>query len=98
MTRLVFERAHALGLARARSVAQRVADEMTERYDVQSRWERDGLHFSASGVSGVLMVSEDKIVLDAKLGFLMASFKPRIEARLAANFDRYFSVEPTAGE
>ena len=98
MNRLLFERDHGLGLGRAREVAQRLADEMTDQYDLRSHWEGDSLHFSASGVSGVLAISESKISLDAKLGFLMASFKPRIEARLAANFDRYFSAESSAGE
>jgi putative polyhydroxyalkanoate system protein len=98
MNRLLFERDHALGLGKARDVAQRLADEMADSYDVQSHWDGDSLYFSASGVSGVLAVSDGKISLDAKLGFLMASFKPRIEARLAANFDRYFSAESSAGE
>lgn len=98
MNRLLFERDHGLGLGKARAVAQRLADEMADQYDVQSHWEGDSLHFNSSGVRGVLAVGESRISLDAKLGFLMASFKPRIEARLAANFDRYFSAESSAGE
>lgn len=92
MAELVFERAHSLSLAAARAIAQRLADEMRSEYGVDSRWQGDELHFSRTGLSGVLRVDTDRIRLDAQLGFLFSAFKPRIEASMAANFDRYFGT------
>lgn len=91
MTLLTFERAHALGLERAREVAQRIGDEMRSGYGVDSTWQGDTLLFSRTGLSGELRITSNLIRLEAKLGFLFSSFKPRIEAALTANFDRYFS-------
>lgn len=90
MSQIVFERAHTIGLERARSVAERLASEMRDEFRVDSGWEGDILTFQRSGLSGVLTVFDDRIRLEAKLGFLLAAYKPRIEARLAENFDRYF--------
>lgn len=90
MAEIVFERAHAIGLERARSVVQRLADEMRDEFRVNSGWEGDALSFRRSGLSGVLQVFDDHIRLEAQLGFLLAAYKPRIEARLAENFARYF--------
>jgi putative polyhydroxyalkanoate system protein len=90
LAQIVFERAHSIGLDRARSIAQRLADEMREEFRVDSDWDGDALSFQRSGLSGVLQVFEDRVRLEARLGFLLAAYKPRIEARLAENFDRYF--------
>ncbi len=90
MTQIVFERAHEIGLERARAVAQRLADEMLEEFRVKSHWQGDALHFERSGLSGVLEVFEEHLRLEARLGFLLAAYRPRIEERLAENFGRYF--------
>ena len=92
MAALVFERKHALGLEAARAVADRLGHEMSEQYGVESRWVGDSLHFSRTGLSGVLHVSADQIRLEAQLGFLFSVYKPRIEASMSANFERYFGA------
>ncbi len=90
MTQIVFERAHEIGLERARAIAQRLADEMQDEFRVKSHWQGDVLHFERSGLSGVLEVFETHLRLVAQLGFLLATYKPRIEERLSENFARYF--------
>lgn len=92
MSEIVFERAHSLSLAAVRAIAQRLADEMRSEYGVDSSWQGDELHFSRTGLAGVLRVEAERIRLDAQLGFLFSAFKPKIEASLAANFDRYFGA------
>ncbi len=91
MADIVFERSHQIGLDRARAVAQRLADEMREEFRVDSDWEGNALCFKRSGLSGVLKVFDDRIRLEARLGFLLAAYKPKIEARLSENFERYFA-------
>ena len=90
MSKLVFERAHSLGLDEARSVAHRLADEMREKYDFSNQWEGDVLHFNRTGVRGTLEVTAANVRLDARLGVLLAAFAPRIQAKLDQNFGRYF--------
>lgn len=91
MNQIVFERMHSIGLERARAVAQQLATEMRDEFRVDSHWTGDRLHFSRSGLSGVLDIHEDRVRLEARLGFLLTTYKPRIEERLAENFDRYFA-------
>ena len=78
-------------MKKAKAAAQKVADEMAEHFDMSSEWNGNELHFSRSGVSGCLRVTKDEVVLDAKLGFLLSAFKPRIEEQVQKNFDRYFT-------
>jgi len=91
MSAIHLQRKHALGMKKAREAAQKVADDMAESFDIESEWDGNALRFARAGVSGSLTVSKDRVVLDAKLGLLLAAFKPRIEERLQKDFDRYFA-------
>lgn len=91
MSEIHLSRRHKLGLKKAREAAQKVADEMAESFDMESVWNGNSLHFTRSGVSGSLTVTRDRVVLDAKLGFLLAAFRSRIEEHVQKNFDHYFS-------
>ncbi|MCZ7559080.1 MAG: polyhydroxyalkanoic acid system family protein [Burkholderiaceae bacterium] len=91
MSAIHLQRKHALGIKKAREAAQKVADDMAESFDIESEWDGNALRFARAGVSGSLTVSKDRVVLDAKLGLLLAAFKPRIEERLQKDFDRYFA-------
>jgi putative polyhydroxyalkanoate system protein len=84
------QRDHALGLKKAKAAAQKVADEMAENFDMQSEWEGNTLHFSRSGVTGELKVTKNSVQMNAKLGFLLSAFKPKIEAQIEKNFEEYF--------
>lgn len=90
MANLKFERSHGMGITAAREAAQRLADLMTERYAIGCAWDGDVLRFERSGLRGTLVVSADRIELDARLGVLLAGFRPRIEEQLDQNFEAYF--------
>jgi putative polyhydroxyalkanoate system protein len=90
MADIEVQRDHALGLKKAKAAAQKVADEMAENFDMESEWEGNTLHFSRSGVSGELTVTKNSVLMNAKLGFLLTAFKPKIEAQIEKNFDEYF--------
>lgn len=92
MSELVVRRAHALGLARARAAAQKVADDLARNYDLRSSWEGDTLRFSRSGIDGALRVTDDQVEVVARLGLLAAAFRPRIEEQIQRNFERYFAA------
>jgi len=71
--------------------AQKVADDLAQEYGMESTWEGNVLRFTRKGVDGALTVTKDEVVLDAKLGFLLSTFKHRIEEHVNDNFDRYFA-------
>lgn len=90
MSMIEFRREHALGMQKARTAAQRVAEEMEREFGMTAEWDGDVLRFSRTGVSGEMVVAEDHVELRAKLGFLLSAFKGRIEETLHQNFDDYF--------
>jgi putative polyhydroxyalkanoate system protein len=91
MADMQLQRDHTLGLKKAKAAAQKVADEMAESFDMESEWEGNTLFFSRSGVTGELKVTKNSVEVVAKLGFLLAAFKPKIEAQISKNFDKYFA-------
>jgi putative polyhydroxyalkanoate system protein len=91
MADIEVQRDHALGLKKAKAAAQKVADEMAENFDMESEWEGNTLYFSRSGVTGELTVTKNSVQMNAKLGFLLSAFKPKIEAQIEKNFEEYFS-------
>jgi len=90
MSTIDLRRDHRLGMRKARAAAQRVAAEMERDFGMTSEWHGNVLRFTRTGVTGELKVAKDHIELHAKLGFLLAAFKGRIEDQLHRNFDEYF--------
>jgi len=91
MSNITLKRKHTIGLAKAKVAAQKVADDLAQEYGMTSRWAGNTLSFTRSGVDGQLKVTKDEVVLDAKLGFLLSTFRHRIEEHVNDNFDRYFA-------
>jgi putative polyhydroxyalkanoate system protein len=90
MADISLQRKHKLGLKKAKEAAQKVADELAESFDMESEWDGNTLNFERSGVNGQLVVTKDGVAVDAKLGFLLSAFKPKIEEQINKNFDKYF--------
>ena len=90
MSTIEFKRDHALGMEEARVAAERIATELERDFGMTCEWDGNVLRFGRVGVSGELVVEPEHVELHAKLGFLLATFKPRIEEQLHRNFDAYF--------
>jgi putative polyhydroxyalkanoate system protein len=90
MSTIELKRDHALGLKKAKAAAQRVADEMEREFGMDCEWDGNVLRFQRTGVSGELVVQRAHVEVHAKLGFLLAAFKGRIEETIHRNFDEYF--------
>ena len=92
-------RAHRLSLAEARKVAAVWAEQAQGEFGMACTRDEgqaeDCIGFTRSGVSGTLQVRHDCFVLDAKLGFLLGSFKDRIEAEIAKNLDALLETHAT---
>lgn len=85
------EREHALGLAKARQLAFKWAEEAEKRLDMECTYEEgkasDVVSFTRSGVNGELRVTRDRFELHARLGFLLGAFRQRIESEIVRNLD-----------
>ena len=95
MSHIRIHREHHLGLAKARKIAYRWAEDaerdlgMTCSYEEGAR--HDEVQFTRTGASGSLRVTAESFELDAKLGFLLGAFKDRIESEIVRNLDSLLS-------
>jgi putative polyhydroxyalkanoate system protein len=84
-------REHSLGLAQARKIALKWAEEVESKFDMECTLIEgdfsDTVEFTRSGVSGTLIVAADHFDLNAKLGFLLGAFSRTIENEITKNLD-----------
>ena len=84
-------RTHALGLAKARKVALKWAEDVEKNFDMECTIlegeTSDTVEFTRAGVKGELIVAPDHFQLDAKLGFLLGAFSRTIESEIEKNLD-----------
>lgn len=94
------QREHTLGLAEARKIAFKWAEQAEEKFDMECTYEEgkseDLVTFTRSGVNGELKVTQDAFVLDARLGFLLGAFKDKIEGEIVKNLDALLAKKKTA--
>jgi putative polyhydroxyalkanoate system protein len=88
MADIEIHRKHKLGLAKAKAVANKVAHDLAQKYDLQSEWDGNTLSFSRTGISGQLCISKDSMDCEVSLGFLFKAFKGPIQGEMEKNFDK----------
>ena len=91
MAEIRIHREHALGLAKAREIAWKWAEQVEEKFDMDCTViegdDGDTVEFTRSGVKGELTVAADHFELVAQLGFLLGAFKATIEAEIQKELD-----------
>jgi putative polyhydroxyalkanoate system protein len=91
MPDIKIHREHALGLAKARKIALKWAEDVEKDFDMECTMVKgetsDTVQFKRTGVSGTLIVAADHFDLDAKLGFLLGAFSRTIETEIRKNLD-----------
>jgi putative polyhydroxyalkanoate system protein len=96
MSEIRIRRAHSRPLDEARKAAEKMAKQLRKDFDLDYAWDGEVLRFERSGVDGELHVTAKEVRLEAKLGFLLAFLKPRIEAEVAEQLDRYLGAPARA--
>ena len=91
MADIHIHRPHQLGLAQARKIAWKWAEEVEKKFDMDCTViegeTSDTVQFTRSGVNGELIVAPDHFDLSAKLGFLLGAFSKTIESEIKKNLD-----------
>jgi putative polyhydroxyalkanoate system protein len=90
MSRIHLRRSHDLTPEAARKKVERVADVLVKRFDAECQWDGDVLSIEHPGVTGRVVVGKDEIVVEAKLGFLLAMFRDRVDEELVRVLDKEF--------
>ena len=91
MPDIKIHRDHTLGLAKARKIALKWAEDVEKDFGMECTLTEgefsDTVHFTRSGVNGTLIVAADHFDLSAKLGFLLGAFSKTIESEIKKNLD-----------
>jgi len=89
MPDIVFTRHHALSLASARAVVQKIADKLGAEHRLRSEWDGNTLRFERTGIHGHIHVGESRAHLEVNLGFLLKPLKGSLLQEIARTFDKY---------
>lgn len=90
MSEIDIRRRHDLPLAEARKLAEDMAAQLRERFELEYAWRGHALVFNRDGVEGKLVVAADEIHLHARLGFLLSFLKPAIEEEIERSLARLY--------
>ncbi len=99
MADIKISREHSLGLAAARKIAYKWAEDCEKKLDMNCTYKEgktaDEVQFKRSGVEGILNVTATGFDLHAKLGFLLGAFKGKIESEIEKNLDDLLAKSTT---
>ena len=102
MPDIKIHRDHQLGLAKARKVALKWAEDVEEKFEMECTIlegkTSDTVEFTRSGVNGTLVVAADHFDLNAKLGFLLGAFSRTIESEIERNLDALLAAGKPAAK
>ena len=91
MPSIDIRRPHALPLAEARAIVDKVGSRMQEKFGMTSQWQGDTLNFSRSGVKGSIAVAANEIHVNAELGLMLAPLKGMVEHEIQRKLDEHFA-------
>jgi putative polyhydroxyalkanoate system protein len=90
MSKIHLRREHDLTPKAARKKVERVAEVLAKKFDAECAWKGDILSVKHPSVDGKVTVGKNEVVVEAKLGFLVAMFRDRIDEELVRILDKEF--------
>jgi putative polyhydroxyalkanoate system protein len=90
VSRINIRRTHDLTRTAARERVDHVAAFLGKRFDARCEWKGDTLAVTHPQVNGSITLGEREVVVEAKLGFVLAMFRDRIDEELVNALDREF--------
>ena len=96
MPQILIDRPHGLSLADAQAIAAAWAQSAQDDFGMQVQIAPDPAppqdhvlwHFRRTGAHGTLRVTSERFVLDVTLGFLLGTYRDRIEAGLLQSLEQ----------
>ena len=90
MSRIHLRRSHDFSAKVARQRVDRMAEALASKFEAECEWQGDVLSIEHPNVSGTVTLGKKEIVLDARLGFLLAMFRDRVDAEISRILDQEF--------
>jgi len=89
-------RTHSMPLQQARDAASNLAGKLEQKFDLETQWQEDTLHFQRPGVTGTLALGEGEVTIDVRLGLLLSAFRGAMEEQISEQLDRVFDPAQAA--
>jgi putative polyhydroxyalkanoate system protein len=93
MSEIRISRSHGMTLKKAKAAAERIADELSDEFDIDYGWNGNILEFQRSGVAGSITVDKTHVEIYARLGLLLILMRPRIEREIHRFCDENFGTK-----
>lgn len=85
-------RAHQFSLQDARDRVDRMAQNLEKRFALRSHWEGDRLVFDGHGARGDVVIDEEAVELNVKLGFALKFMEPAIRTAIEETLDEQIAA------
>ena len=83
MPRIRVEHPHSMGVAEVRRKMEEALDDLVKRHDLKVTWEGERrAKLKRTGVEGYAEISDNAVVVDLDLSFVLSPLKSKIETRL----------------
>lgn len=92
MSKLSITKKHTLSHAKAKLAAQKVAEDLKERFGLNFAWKGNAIEFQRTGLTGTMQVGKNDVRLDCELGLLLSMLKPKLEAEIDREFAKRFDA------
>ena len=90
---IVIRRQHNLGLAKAKRLAQTIADGLQSDFGGTFTWKGNELHFQRTGASACATVTKDSVQIRVDLNVLLRPLRERIEREIRGTLDAHLGHE-----
>ena len=83
------ERNHDLGIDEAKQRVDRIRSGIETQYGLSGEWVGDKLRFFGASVKGHIMVYEERVLVEVRLGFTMMLLEGPIKSHISAAMDEH---------
>jgi len=83
------ERNHELGIDEAKQRVDRIRSGIEAQYGLSGEWVGDKLRFFGASVKGHIMVYEERVLVEVRLGFAMMLLEGPIKSHISAAMDEH---------
>ena len=91
MADIKIEKAHHLGREEAHRRLQQIETELNQKYGVKLDWQGDQAQVHARGISGLIVVEDERVSVDLKLGLPLWPIQGKLRSEIQQRVDRTLS-------
>lgn len=82
-------RSHTLSHNAARTSAEEIARQLSDKYGIRYEWVGSSIHFKGAGAKGVLTVQPAQMEIQIELSLMLRPVKGKIEGAVERYLDQY---------